>query len=417
MSGRATEEIRVVLATGQGPLHYIESGTWIARSGIKLRMILGWVPKRCDSFFCRIASRIVGRDLSIGFKRRMLSNVPFEIVTTAFSEIVYQCARRICTLFKVHPHLVDSWAWSLLGFQCRKYLKDADILQVRTGAGQGGLIRKAKRMGLKVIADHSALHPVTCGEILREDYARWHQPLAIGPGLGVWKNVEADCRQADVIVVNADHIKDSFVANGYPAEKIRVAYLGVRKDFLGLKTCYAQSGPLRILYTGAFSVLKGAEYLLEALHLLVVRGVKVECRVIGPIDIADALKNRYKDLPVQYVGRVPQEALKDYLKAADVYLFPSLADGCAKSGMEAMAAGLCVIATRASGLPLSDGETGYIVPSKDAMAIADRLGWLTRHPEMMEKVGRRASELIRDKYQWEDYVRAITDVYKELLGR
>lgn len=409
--------IKVVLATGHGPLHFIESGTWIAKSGVKIRMILGWVPKNADSFLCRLASKVVGRDLTVGFKRRMLPDAPFEIVTTAFSEFVNQTARRICKLFGRHTHLVDSWTWALLGFQSRQYLKGFDILQVRTGAGQGGLIKSAKRRGMKVIADHSALHPVTCGENLRDDYARWGQTLAIGPGLGVWKNVEADCRQADLIVVNADHIKASFVANGYPSEKIKVAYLGVRKDFMGIKTEYRNSGPLRILYTGAFSILKGAEYLLESMRLLTERGVEVECTIVGNVDAPAKLCDKYAHLPVRYVGRVAQDELVAFLKESDVYLFPSLADGCAKAGMEAMAAGMCVVATRESGLPISDGENGFFVPKKDATAIADKIEWLASHQEEQKRLGRNAARLIRENYTWERYVEAIKKIYNELLNK
>lgn len=409
--------IKVILATGHGPLHFIESGTWIAKSGIRLRMIFGWVPQRADSFLCRMASQIIGKDLSVGFKRRMLPNAPFEIVTTAFSEAVNQFARRICALFGKHPHLVDSWTWSLLGFQSRQYLNGFDILQVRTGAGQGGLIKAAKKRGMKVIADHSALHPVTCGNNLREDYTRWGQTLAIGPGLGVWKNVEADCRQADIVVVNADHIKASFVENGYPPEKIKVAYLGIRKDFMGLKAEYCKSGTVKILYTGAFSILKGAEYLLESVRILVERGVDVECIIVGNVDAPKTLRDLYAHLPVKYVGRIPQDELVSYLKDCDIYLFPSLADGCAKSGMEAMAAGMCVVATRESGLPITDGENGCFVPKKDAAAIADKIEWLSARPEELERLGRNAAKLIRENYTWEKYIETINKIYEELLRK
>ena len=409
--------IKVVLATGHGPLHFIESGTWIAKSGVRLRTILGWVPKRADSSLCHMASKIIGKDLSIGFKRRMLPNAPFEIVTTAVSEVVNQLARRICMLFGKHPHLVDSWTWSLLGFQSRQYLKGFDILQVRTGAGQGGLIMAARKRGMKVIADHSALHPVTCGNNLREDYARWGQTLAIGPGLGVWKNVEADCRQADIVVVNADHIKASFIENGYPPEKIKVAYLGVRRDFMGIKTEYRKYGTLKILYTGAFSILKGAEYLLESIRILVERGVDVEYVIVGNVDAPKKLCDQYAQLPVKYVGRIPQDELVSYLKDCDIYLFPSLADGCAKSGMEAMAAGMCVVATRESGLPIMDGENGCFVPKKDATAIADKIEWLAANSEERERLGKNAAKLIRDNYTWEKYVETITKIYEELLRK
>ena len=63
----------------------------------------------------------------------------------------------------------------------------------------------------------------------------------------------------------------------------------------------------------------------------------------------------------------------EHLAKADVYVFPSLAEGCASSGMEAMAAGLPVITTRESGLPIRHGENGWLIASKSEQAISDAI--------------------------------------------
>ena len=56
---------------------------------------------------------------------------------------------------------------------------------------------------------------------------------------------------------------------------------------------------------------------------------------------------------------------------ADLFLFPSLAEGAAGAVLEAMASGLPIVGTRAGGVDFSDGESGIVVPPRDPNAIAD----------------------------------------------
>jgi glycosyltransferase involved in cell wall biosynthesis len=70
---------------------------------------------------------------------------------------------------------------------------------------------------------------------------------------------------------------------------------------------------------------------------------------------------------------VPQDSLKDYLAKADVYVFPSLAEGGASSGVETMAADLPVIPTWESGLAITHGESGWIVPEKSVEKLVNAI--------------------------------------------
>jgi glycosyltransferase involved in cell wall biosynthesis len=94
-------------------------------------------------------------------------------------------------------------------------------------------------------------------------------------------------------MVNANHIRDSFVERGYDSKKVRVVYLGVRDDFRDVTIRRLESGKKndvpRVLFTGNFSLLKGAEYLLESLRILNERGIKVHYDVVGAISAPRAL--------------------------------------------------------------------------------------------------------------------------------
>ena len=84
--------------------------------------------------------------------------------------------------------------------------------------------------------------------------------------------------------------------------------------------------------------------------------------------------------------------------------------------MEALSAGLPVVATQQSGLPITDGETGCVVAMKDAASIADKIEWLVAHYEERERIGRNAARMMRESYSWEKYAENMERVYKELLA-
>lgn len=412
-----TKMIRVLLSIGHGRLHFIEAARSIVDAHTHISLIGGYFPKRTNTLLIRAASALVGRNLSPGLRKRIVCIPGVLLNPCTMAEVIDQCLRLLCRMFRVSTTKVASLGWSIFGWQSCKYIKDADIFHVRSGAGQGGAIKRAKKLGMKVLVDQSALHPMTCIEKTAEDYNRWGCEALIEPNKGVWINVEKDCREADMILVNAEHIKDSFVANGYDVSKIRVAYLGVREDFISLKTEYQEKDVYSIVYTGNFSILKGAEYMLEAVRMLVEEGVDLVFTVFGRVDIPDLLKRKYANLPVVYRGSVPQDELKAALASADAYVFPSLADGCAKSAMEAMAAGVPVVLTRETGAPIVDEVNGLMVPSRNAGAVANAVKRILKDPSLAKRLGTTAAAEMREHYSWSKYGEAVRKVYEEILTR
>lgn len=223
---------------------------------------------------------------------------------------------------------------------------------------------------------------------------------------------------ADALLVNSDFVKKTFVDQGYPSEKIAVAYLGVREDFLSLKTDYTIGArPLKLLFTGQFGLRKGAGYLVRALETLASEGIDFYLTVLGdareaaPLVAQSSISDR-----IHMPGFVPQDELKSYLATADMYVFPSLAEGCASSAMEALAAGLPVIATAETGLPATHKETYFQVPSKDPVAIATAIRHLTLDTALRQRLGRGSVELIRSTCSWESYGEQVTALYRAVAA-
>jgi starch synthase len=100
-----------------------------------------------------------------------------------------------------------------------------------------------------------------------------------------------------------------------------------------------------------------------------------------------------------------REAILQYLSAADVYTLPSRHEGFPVAPIEAMAAGLPVVAADASGVPdiLEGGEAsgGIIIPREDANALAMALGSILDNQDWGHELGKRARQRAENYFSLE----------------
>lgn len=402
------QRIKVILSTF-GPLHLIKSADYLSKY-VNIRIIQGWVPQK-NSLLVKIISKIIHKDLSISFKKRYPQNIKYNY-GIGLPEFLLWTGKKI----KIFNHIFSSVnSARLYSFLSKKYIKNADILHVRSGNG-GTAINIAHKRGIKVIVDQSIAHNNYIEKVLKPEYDRYNLYWGFGPNSPFWKHVLNDCKKADIILVNSEFVKKTFIEAGYEKDKIRVSYLGVRKDFWGLKTNYEIQGKIKILFTGGFGFRKGGLYILRALQELDKMNIEYEFTVVGSYDEQNIL-NKYLPKHIHFVGFIPQEDLKAYFINYDIYLFPSLVEGCASSGMEAMAAGMPVIATEASGLPITDKENGILIQSQQVNSIIEAILLLKNNKKLREEIGKNASNLIRYNYTWENYAQNVYSIYKEIIKR
>lgn len=113
------------------------------------------------------------------------------------------------------------------------------------------------------------------------------------------------------------------------------------------------------------------------------------------------------------------ERAADLIAGFDVYVLPSRNEGLPVSVMEAMLAGVGIVATDVGGLreELTDGETGRIVPSEDPVALAKAIDELLSDPVRRAEMGRRAREDALERFTVEATVTRYCDLYDRLTGR
>lgn len=125
----------------------------------------------------------------------------------------------------------------------------------------------------------------------------------------------------------------------------------------------------------------------------------------GPLESGlrdQAEKSRVRDRVI-FRGFVPHAELPRYLQASDIFVRPSRTEGLGNSFLEAMAAGIPVIATPVGGIPdfLREGETGLFCDVGHPESIALRVEKLAKDGESRDHIIRKARDMVRSNYDWQ----------------
>ncbi len=408
--------MKVIVASGQGKLHFHETVRAASLAGAQVEFVTGWIPGPGGDRLANWLGSILGEaSLSKRMNARIVDLPGVTMRPTAWAEFASRGLSMVSTRKPLSYFDLSATGFKMAGLASRKYLKNADIFHLRSGAGQGGAIRTARKHGLKILTDHSIAHPAYMEAVLGEEYAR--AGLKIDPiiGSGLWDVVLKDCAEADLLLVNSDFVKRTFVQLGYPADRIRVAYLGVREDFFGLKTSYQLNGPVKLLFTGNFDLRKGTGVLLESIRKVRAGGLDVRLHFIG--NMANG-KVWLKDSDAEFFTHtpfVPPDVLRPTLAESDIFVFPTLIEGSSRSAMEAAAAGLPVITTENCGLPFEHGKTVYYVPLNDANALAEAIARLATNQDLRQSIGTNSARTVAKQFTWPQYGEQLMQVYKSMI--
>ena len=106
-----------------------------------------------------------------------------------------------------------------------------------------------------------------------------------------------------------------------------------------------------------------------------------------------------------------------YFQAADVYVHSAHTDNFPNTVLEALACGLPVVATAVGGIPkqVNDGETGFLTPPRDPLAMASRIDQLFIDYDLRKSMGERAVADARGRFDLNRQVGAYLDWYAEIL--
>ncbi len=192
--------------------------------------------------------------------------------------------------------------------------------------------------------------------------------------------------------------------------KLEVIHMGVSVPAMRERPLRADGTTPRVVMAAFFVEKKGHRYALDALSLLRERGVTLRLDLAGDGPLRKDVEKYAADVgvgdAVRFLGLVSHDdLLEGFLRGRwDVALLPSIVarDG-QKEGipvflMEAMAAGLPVVATDNGGIPELLQGAGLMVPQRDATAIADALASLCRDAQLRSRLGAAGRRRVAEEF-------------------
>lgn len=274
--------------------------------------------------------------------------------------------------------------------------------------------RKAKRNGAKVICDMREEHPQFQEDILSEEARQ----LGIGftvPGASYKHRVLEELDLADAIFCPSTYAKRTFVEQGIGEDKLIVCPYGVDTDTFASPNVDQHRDTFTILFLGSICMRKGIHYLLEGYKKAGLKNARLV--LAGPVEPSfRPILQKYAGL-FEEVGRIPHSQVNQWYHQADVFVIPSLADSYGLVVVEAMASGLPVIVSNNTGTAgiIKNDENGFVVPIRDAQAVAEKLTVLYEDRAKCSSMGSNAAASIKT-LNWDNYKIICASFYNRLFS-
>lgn len=267
--------------------------------------------------------------------------------------------------------------------------------------GEGGpFLAEAKRRGLTVVSEiYILLSTMRIVASERRAFPDWEPPGNAKTMEAIELGVRAQLlAHSDYFICPSETVRDDLTANwGVDAARTAVVPYGMDPRWLELEP---RPSPGRVLFVGTADLRKGIHYLAMAAERLKATGREYEFRVAGQVTAQVARQPVCRHL--NFLGRVPRTQIHEEFQQADVFVLPSLAEGSAEVTYEALAAGVPVITTAATGSVVRDGVEGLIVAERDAAALAAAIEELADNRPLRHRMAASARQRAGE-YTWERY--------------
>ena len=234
-------------------------------------------------------------------------------------------------------------------------------------------------------------------------------------------------RQVDRFICASAAIRSLLGAAGIPPERTTVVYEGVDIERIravpGLdvhKEYWLPHGAPLVGNVAALVPHKGQCYLIEAAAQVVRRVPDARFLIAGEGELEDSLRRRIAALHLEkhvlLAGFRPD--IIPLHKGFDLFVMSSTTEGLGTSALDAMACGKAVVATRAGGLAevVVDGETGLLVPVRDAAALAEAIVRLLQDAALRQRCGAAGLARALRTFDVGRMVRETLDVYESVAA-
>ena len=261
-------------------------------------------------------------------------------------------------------------------------------------------------------------HPATVRRLLREELAAHpdcaeslQQEWELSLPEEDFGHLVAEPKLAARFLAASSFTKQSLVEHGADPAAITVIPYGVDLERFrpgprqpdsaqpdSAQSAPAQPSPLRLLFVGRINQRKGVKYLLEALKHF--SPDEVQLTICGRV--VDSLSLfRESELPIEIRPFVSGDDLVRAYQNADLFVFPSVAEGFAQVLLESLACGLPILSTTHTAAPdlITEGKEGFIVEPRRPDLLVERIRWCLEHRDELAAM-REAARATAEQFTW-----------------
>lgn len=248
--------------------------------------------------------------------------------------------------------------------------------------------------------------------------------------------IKRRCQRAEALVAPSPAIERELIVAGYSRGRIHYLPNGVaipeprdaasraaaRADLAEADPSLAigNDAPLAV-YTGRLHVMKGLDHLIRAWSDVLKQVPNARLWLVGDGPHRDKLNELIGHLGlwgfVNLAG--PFDDVEDFLRAADLFVLPSLEEGMSLSLLEAMAIGLPVVASDipANEAIVADGISGRLTPPRDTRRLTEVIVELIQDRGLAERLGAAGRRHVSRSYSLDAMIERHLDLFERLSGQ
>jgi glycosyltransferase involved in cell wall biosynthesis len=240
-----------------------------------------------------------------------------------------------------------------------------------------------------------------------------------GHAFSRWKYHQVEC-----FIAASNAIHQILIGDGIDRDRVVTVHEGIdlnRVQAEAAANIHAELWlPTQAPIVGSVAALtqeKGHKYLVEAAALVVRDVPDARFVILGEGELRPALERQVRELHLDKHFVLPgfRADILSFIRSFDVFVMSSLFEGLGTSLLDAMALSKPTVASDTGGIPevVSHGETGLLVPPRDARALATAIVKLLKDPERRERMGQAGLARVRRLFSADRMVEQTLDVYRK----
>ena len=289
-----------------------------------------------------------------------------------------------------------------------------DLLHVQDTYSLCGAVMAAEDSGIPIVLSY------------HNDVGIPHAHFGVPYPLNVWLDkrevgiLEAASR-CSLVIADSAYIAEQLARAGLRRDCVKVVYIDGAISSWAKEAVSSDHDFFRVLAVGRLQHHKGFHNLLFAAKKVLSRGTDIEIIIAGDGPYRRKLLRLAAELGLEshvtFSGYAENKTIASLYDWSDVVVVPSITpEPFGRVAVEAMSRGKVVIGSDIGGIPeiIDDGVTGFLVPPDNPADLAEKLSFLCAQPNIRKKMGRKALEMSKERFNSTKITRKVLDIYRTL---